>query len=142
MLRAWADALERKHAQEDAHAEELRHMQDRLQRLIEGAQVKDVTIARLTADVNLLTQQRDDTLLRERLQASELITMVESRNAAEVTIARLRRLMVHCDKCGADYAATGLEAGCSCELQATIARMTNSVLGFASPTPPKGKDAP
>lgn len=29
---------------------------------------------------------------------------------------RLKRLVVHCENCGADYAETGLEAGCSCRL--------------------------
>ena len=29
----------------------------------------------------------------------------------------LLRLKVHCEKCGADYARTGLETGCPCELR-------------------------
>lgn len=40
--------------------------------------------------------------------ADALIAALEAENA------RLRRLMVHCENCGADYAATGIEAGCPC----------------------------
>jgi len=36
---------------------------------------------------------------------------------------RLQRLFVHCPDCGADYAATGLEVGCSCKLRAEVERL-------------------
>ena len=35
-------------------------------------------------------------------------------------IAELGRLSVHCDRCGGDYAQTGVEVGCNCELVARI----------------------
>lgn len=36
---------------------------------------------------------------------------------------RLNNLMVHCENCGGDYAATGLEVGCSCLLLARVAEL-------------------
>ena len=35
-------------------------------------------------------------------------------------LAELERLSVHCDRCGGDYAQTGVEVGCNCELVARI----------------------
>jgi len=38
--------------------------------------------------------------------------------------ARLNKARVHCEHCGADYLATGVEAGCPCKLKAEIERIT------------------
>jgi len=42
-------------------------------------------------------------------------------------VAHLERLVVHCEHCGADYAATGLEAGCPCLLRARVARLEEAI---------------
>lgn len=38
------------------------------------------------------------------------------RQEAQRRIATLEKLKVHCPDCGADYAATGIEAGCPCKI--------------------------
>ena len=52
----------------------------------------------------------------ERLEAA----LERERTAAEAEITRLNKMRVHCENCGADYMATGIEAGCSCRLQAQL----------------------
>jgi hypothetical protein len=42
----------------------------------------------------------------------------EATRSALAEIRELRKLKVHCPDCGADYAATGVEAGCPCKLRA------------------------
>ena len=36
----------------------------------------------------------------------------------DAEIERLNKMRTHCENCGADYMATGIEAGCSCKLAA------------------------
>lgn len=43
--------------------------------------------------------------------------------AAKERIAELESLKVHCPDCGADYAATGIEAGCPCKFVKRIAEL-------------------
>ena len=42
---------------------------------------------------------------------------------AEAEVARLDAMRTHCEHCGADYLATGIEAGCPCRLVAEVARL-------------------
>lgn len=46
---------------------------------------------------------------------------------AEAENSRLNRSRVHCENCGADYIATGIEAGCPCRLQAANASLREIV---------------
>lgn len=53
-----------------------------------------------------------DPILAEAIER-ELLPALAAKDAE---IARLTALRLHCDRCGADYAATGIEAGCPCQL--------------------------
>jgi len=46
----------------------------------------------------------------------------------EVEVERLNKMRVHCTRCGADYLATGVEAGCPCALQSEVERLRAMVL--------------
>jgi hypothetical protein len=55
----------------------------------------------------------------------------------QAEVERLRKLMVHCDRCGGDYAQTGVETGCPCVLRAELAE----VKGLPSPAVQAGVEA-
>jgi len=55
----------------------------------------------------------------ERLEAENLSLRSELQAARE-EIEKLEKLKVHCPDCGADYAATGIEAGCPCRIQEAL----------------------
>ena len=38
----------------------------------------------------------------------------------QARVDELEKMCVHCENCGADYVATGLEAGCPCLLIARV----------------------
>lgn len=43
--------------------------------------------------------------------------------AKDAEIERLNKMRTHCENCGADYVAMGLEAGCPCKLKAENASL-------------------
>jgi hypothetical protein len=75
---------------------------------------------RLQAEVERLTGEEESTggawVAIQNLNA--ILTQQLADQRAEVE--RLQRLAVHCPDCGADYAATGIEAGCPCKLRAVM----------------------
>ena len=57
-------------------------------------------------------------------RAEQAIAALHARLAAvEAERDALERLRVHCEHCGADYAATGVEAGCPCLVRAERDRL-------------------
>jgi hypothetical protein len=50
----------------------------------------------------------------------------------QAEVERLQRRAVHCPDCGGDYAATGLEVGCSCKLRAEVERLNARVKDWES----------
>lgn len=47
--------------------------------------------------------------------------------ALKLEVERLNKMRTHCENCGADYMATGLEAGCPCKLKAENAALKEKV---------------
>lgn len=72
---------------------------------------RSLTFEALTDQLAAMTAERD----AEKLRADDLAATVET----------LNRLRVHCERCGADYLATGVEAGCPCQLAAITAERDN-----------------
>ena len=55
---------------------------------------------------------------KDEMKLIERIAQAEQRAAkAEVENARLNKMRTHCENCGADYMATGIESCCPCQLQ-------------------------
>jgi hypothetical protein len=50
------------------------------------------------------------------------LVLAQHYDALRAEVERLNRMRVHCEHCGADYAQTGLEAGCPCKLRADAER--------------------
>lgn len=78
------------------------------------------------------TQQEEITLLNQALVARDQrvadyttkLLRAEGRIAElEQQLAKLNAMRTHCEDCGADYVATGVEAGCPCKLKARIAEL-------------------
>ena len=67
-----------------------------------------------------------------RLQSSEwkdncIATLQQELTEARAEIERLNKMRTHCENCGGDYMATGLEAGCPCLLKAENERLRKPV---------------
>lgn len=45
----------------------------------------------------------------------------------EAENARLNKMRLHCEHCGGDYLATGIETGCPCKLRAENTNLKNAV---------------
>lgn len=73
-------------------------------------------------------EERDDaraTAEHYRARSREADAEIEHL-AAEVE--HLNKLRVHCEDCGADYAATGVEAGCPCKLTAKVEHLRRGLV--------------
>ena len=67
-----------------------------------------------------------------RLQSSEwkdncIATLQQELTEARAEIERLNKMRTHCENCGGDYVATGLEVGCPCLLKAENERLRKPV---------------
>lgn len=49
---------------------------------------------------------------------ASVVHLIERIAKQDAEIERLNKMRTHCENCGADYMATGIEAGCSCKLAA------------------------
>lgn len=47
----------------------------------------------------------------------------------QAEIERLNKMRAHCPDCGADFMATGIEAGCPCKLRAEVERLRKATEG-------------
>ena len=72
------------------------------------------------------TQLKTESKLRKELldKSVGIITDLEGRNdKLYAEVERLNKMRTHCENCGADYMATGIEAGCPCLLKAENERL-------------------
>ena len=74
-----------------------------------------------TEQLTIATKGQIEGLQARVEDSEELIVLLETEKANWKALAEeLEKLKVHCENCGADYIATGLEAGCPCLLIARI----------------------
>jgi superfamily I DNA and RNA helicase len=58
------------------------------------------------------------------LEENEMrLDVLKNLETAEAEIERLNKMRTHCENCGGDYLATGLEVGCPCLLNKEIERL-------------------
>lgn len=64
-----------------------------------------------------MTPERKAALRRDGYAIGECVDEIDR---LEAQLAALEAMRTHCTRCGADYVATGIEAGCPCLLQAKL----------------------
>ena len=63
----------------------------------------------------------------ERELAERIAELEQQLTEARAEIERLNKMRTHCENCGGDYVATGLEVGCPCLLKAENERLRKPV---------------
>jgi len=81
------------------------------------------TIENLTVSNAALEAQNKDLRINMDRHAFNAAVLLEQRDSLEAECKRLNKMRTHCEKCGADYMATGIETGCPCLLKAENAAL-------------------
>ena len=65
---------------------------------------------------------RGEIIAKEIHEENKLALAVKDKRVEE-----LEKLSAHCDRCGGDYAQTGVEVGCNCELVTRVAELEETI---------------
>lgn len=90
-----------------------------------------ISIAKVVSELAAARKEIMRLMLDNLETAKQISGMSDEGIKAQVQIAEqageiehLNQMRVHCPDCGADYLATGIEAGCPCKLKAEIEHLT------------------
>ena len=99
-----------------------------LEAKLQSAQLEALRFAEKTGEtIGDLERELLAALAKDSVKTHEINVLVEENRKQAKRIAELERLKVHCSDCGADYAATGIEAGCTCKFRKRIAALEDEL---------------